>query len=297
MVDHRLGSLSPECVDDATLAAFVDGMLDPVSRGRVVAHIASCPDCSELVAEVIRDEEELQESSSTLVAAPIDVVANRPPSKPFWTGRAKLAATGGLFAVAASVLLLVLDRESQLASLVSIVGNERLTEARPTGGFQYGPLRSQVRSGSSQGQDRLALLAEEGRLRVKAASASPVDLHAWGVSQLLIGATADSVRTLESAANAAPNVAAHYSDLGAAYLTLFLEQRRATDGESALVSLDRALTLDAGSKEARFNKALLLGAMGRAADAADAWNQYLAVDADSRWAAEARRQRDALKRP
>ena len=163
----------------------------PVSRGRVVAHIASCPDCYELVAEVVRDEEELQESSSTLAASPIGEVDDRSPSKPFWTSRHKLAAAGGLLAVAASAVLLVLDRGTQLTPLVSIVGNERLTEARPTGDFRYGPLRSPVR-GSTHAEN-FELRAETARLRERATrTGAAEDLHASGVAQLLAGETAES---------------------------------------------------------------------------------------------------------
>ena len=51
---------------------------------------------------------------------------------------------------------------------------------------------------------------------------------------------------------------------------------------------DRALRIDAGFAEARFNRALILERMGRRAEAEDAWRQFLALDDRSPWAAEAR---------
>jgi eukaryotic-like serine/threonine-protein kinase len=38
------------CLDEDAVLAFVDGSLDEVSRGTIESHIASCPDCSDLVA-------------------------------------------------------------------------------------------------------------------------------------------------------------------------------------------------------------------------------------------------------
>jgi hypothetical protein len=298
MVDPRLGGISSACVDDRTLAAFVDGTLDPDSRSLVVAHIASCPDCSELVAEVIRTEEELQESTATLLDAPItpplDKVDDRSPNTPFWTNRYTFAAAGGLLAVAASVLLLVPGRGSPLAPLVSIVGNERLTEARPTGAFRYGPLRSPVRG--STNTDNLELRAEALRLRERAdRTGAAEDLHASGIAQLLAGETTESVGTLESAARLRPDDASYRADVGAAYMSRFLAQGHQADAAAALDAFDTALARSSTLAEAAFNKALLLERLDRRADAVAAWNRYLELPDEPGWRDEAVRRRDDLQ--
>ena len=98
------------------------------------------------MAEVVRTQEELLSPAS-------DVTADAPkpdPPKPgpvtnvLWFRRRGLAAAAGFVAIAASVLLVVLNRGTPLASLVSVVGSERLTLARPTGEFQYGAAPADV---------------------------------------------------------------------------------------------------------------------------------------------------------
>src|SRR3954471_18383905 len=39
------------CPDPETLAAYVDGMLDPAARAAVEAHAADCRDCREILAD------------------------------------------------------------------------------------------------------------------------------------------------------------------------------------------------------------------------------------------------------
>ena len=44
----------PDCLDDATLAALVDGSLDETARGRAVSHAAGCGTCRVALASVAR---------------------------------------------------------------------------------------------------------------------------------------------------------------------------------------------------------------------------------------------------
>ena len=50
----RPGPLTPECLDDGTLAALADGTIDPVKREAVLPHLANCPRCRSAVASVAR---------------------------------------------------------------------------------------------------------------------------------------------------------------------------------------------------------------------------------------------------
>ena len=277
----RPPSSPSECVDSATLAAFVDGMLEPADRVRVVAHLGSCADCAELVGEVVRTTDELAASEPAKV-------------KVLWMRRRGLVVAGGIAAIAASLLLFVLTRSSALDPLVGVVGNERLIVARPTGGFHYGPLRSPTRGA---GETRsLRLVAEAARLRERAAQTNTAtDLHASGVAQLVSGDTAAAIESLQSAARLEPSNATFMADLGAAYMTRFLDREDPSDGAAALDAFDKALALSPSLREARFNRALLLDRLNRPADALAAWDKYLELSDDPGWHAEAERNRSAVQ--
>jgi len=45
---------TPECLDDATLAALAEGALDAAARAAVLPHLATCPRCRGVVASVAR---------------------------------------------------------------------------------------------------------------------------------------------------------------------------------------------------------------------------------------------------
>jgi tetratricopeptide (TPR) repeat protein len=198
-------------------------------------------------------------------------------------------------AIAASLLLVVLNRDAPLDPLVSIVGEQRLTMARPSGDFHYGPLRSSLRgSGDTQ---NLELRAEVARLEERAArTAAPKDLHAAGVAQFLAGDSSSGISLIERALAASSGDARAQSDLGAAYMTRFIERGDQRDAAAALAAFDKAVALAPSMKEAWFNKALLLEQLKRPADAVAAWTTYLELPDASGWREEAIRRRDAAQR-
>jgi tetratricopeptide (TPR) repeat protein len=299
MADVRPGGAA-DCIDAATLAAYVDGTLDSAGRGRVVAHLASCEDCYELVAEVVRTETELEERPSDDIVSLADHVAPHPaqPKPVFWSKPVRFATAGGLLAVAATALFFVIERGSALDQLVSVVGSERLTEARPTGGFRYGRLRSPTRGSGETNDLQLRIEAEQLRERASRTRAAE-DVHASGIAQLLRGDVDNSIASLESAAQSKPNDAAYRADVGAAYMTRFLQQNNQADATAALDALDKAIALSptTPAREAWFNKALLLERLNRRDEALNAWNRYIALPDESGWRDEGIRHRDALQQP
>ena len=57
LLRHRLDASTretPECLDDATLAALAEGTLDAAARTAVLPHLATCPRCRGVVASVAR---------------------------------------------------------------------------------------------------------------------------------------------------------------------------------------------------------------------------------------------------
>ena len=289
MAESRPRGFSPACLDAETVAAFVDGTLEPVSREGVVSHLASCPDCSELVAEVVQTVEDLPADFRSYNAD------GQSKGKVLSIRRRGLAAAGGLTAIAAALLLVVLNRGSALDPLVQIVGSKRPTVARPTGGFHYGSPRSPVRS--DQNDDDLQIAAEAARLRERAErTQAPADLHAYGIARLLAGDNAGAIDSLEAAVHSTPAEPRYVADLGAAYMTRFVERAEYADATQALELLDRALSLSPALKEAWFNRALLLERLNRPADALSSWNKYLELPDAQPWREEAIRNRDALQR-
>ena len=294
MADSYPGGFSATCIEADTIAAFVDGTIEQAGRARVLAHLAGCADCSELVAEVMATQNELRGIPAPLApAAPRGDDERRGKVLPM--RRRGLALAGGFAAIAATLLLFVLNRGSELDALVTVVGSERLTLARPTGGFHYGTLRSPVR-GSADGRN-YALEAEVARLRERAERTNrPRDLHASGVAALASGDTAGAIASLERAAGLAPEDAEIAADLGAALLSRFVERGEPADSAAALASIDRALALSPSLAEAWFNKALLFERVSRPDDALNAWTKYLELADDRAWRDEATRSRDALRR-
>jgi len=288
MTDDRSRS-EHACVDAETIAAFVDGTIDPAERTRVVAHLATCEDCTDLVGEVEHTSAALRGVEPVLAGT-----TDQPRGKVLRFRRGGLAAVGGLVAIAASMLLL-LNRGSALDPLVAAVGNKRLIVARPTGGFHHGPLSSPVR-GSTDTTD-YQLLAVVARLQERARQTNAaVDLHAAGVAQLVAGDTTNAIGSLQSSVRLMPDDATFTADLGAAYLTRFVERGDQNDAAAALDAFDKALARSPSLAEAWFNKALVLERMNRAADAVTAWNRYLELSDDRGWRDEAIRSRDDLQR-
>jgi hypothetical protein len=293
MTDLTSGASS--CVSDAALAAYAEGRLPADERQRIEAHVAACEDCYLLLAGVVQTEDDLT------AERPAPGVTSRPDERPApgrvipFHRRKGLLAAAAVLSAAAAVVLFVMSRGGPLDPLVSAVGTQRLTLARPTGGFEYGELRSALRNGAPEGAGDLRLAAAAAELRERSASGEPADVHAWGVAQLVLGQADASAQTLASAVASAPERAEYHADLGAAQLTLYLQRRDPADAAAALASVTRALAIDPGLREALFNRALVLEALGRRQDAIAAWDEYLARDPDSPWAGDARGRRAALE--
>ena len=173
---------------------------------------------------------------------------------------------------------------------------DRIIDARVTGGFRRGhPV--ETRSGSTA--KNVSLLAAAAAFQQAAqADPSPSNLHAWGVAQLLLGDDDSAVQDLDDAAGREPANARYQSDLAAALLTQSVHRRTAADLPRALQVAELAAKLDPLLLEAWFNRALILDRLALRDAARAAWNDYLARDARSEWATEARERlgRSAVRR-
>ena len=282
------------CPPSETLAAFIDQGLGATEQAEVEAHVADCDECRLLIAHVF----ETPDAVEAEVGSRQPVHASRPRRRLLrWT-------VGALVAAAAALLVTVLVQprwwpggrtggaDPRLADLADAVGLERTVEARLTGGFRHGPLRASVRSGGSLAPslDNWKLYAVAGRIREDVRLAPTSDnLHALGLAQLLIGNYDDAVQALEDAIAEDAGNAAYQSDLAAAYLARAKQLDRPDDTPRALAAAERAVAADPRSLEAKFNRALALQSLFLEEPARRAWQDYLAIDASSPWAEEARR--------
>jgi CHAT domain-containing protein len=284
------------------IAAHADHRLTGDERTRMVEHLAGCSDCYEQFAETLRFASE--ESGEAVLPGRVRerggrlVAFARRPAFRIGVGLAAavllLAIPFGLYRAG-----LIGRPSSPVSELVAAVGERRLVEPRLTGGFRYARLLV-MRSGEGpQGLDAqpFAVIAAVAKIRERAEKdPSPEALGALGVTYLVSGDVGSAVKSLESATTQAPENAQLWSDLAAAYLARATQADEPADIPKALEAAERAIELTNAPTEAWFNRALALEALHLDDPAKKAWEDYLARDAASGWADEARQHLDALKK-
>ena len=261
----------PEAED---LGRFVEGTLDEAQRKIVVAHLADCDDCR----IVMVDASNAVEPALTEPAA----AAHR-----WW-----LAIAAGIVLVAVG-LFVFNERRDPLAETRKSYGKlqKRPLEARLSG-YPYVP--HPVNRGGDEADLSLQILQADAAEAAELRGTNAKTLHARGIGILLEdnNTAADAVAPLQAAATADPNNIAYQSDLAAALIAARRSDPR--NLERAVEVCNRALLIDPRAPEVLFNRALALQLLDRTQEAIAAYQQYLAVDASSPWAAEARRNLDLL---
>jgi CHAT domain-containing protein len=230
--------------------------------------------------------------------------------------RKRLAIVDGMGAFVAIVAIVLLVRTTTSDAQRDVL--ELLSRATRGGrpaeprfvGIAYGPWRQRLGEGvdAATNHDRLAeslgTLAPQIRHALGRLRGAPAD-RLRGVATIFDGLANDETESLtrkldialgalEAAAREDPNSAAIQSDLAAAYLVRGRTQSDPGDRQAALEASDRALSIDPKSKEAHFNRALVLDDFYLWLQARDAWETYLALDRRSAWADEARRHLNRL---
>ena len=110
----------------------------------------------------------------------------------------------------------------------------------------------------------------------------------------------DGLRALEDRARQEPDEVASWSDLAAGYLTRAVTPGAADDPLDLIAALRaalKAIEIDPEDPQARFNYAEVLTRCGLRHEALKGWNQYLAIDPTSDWAALALARRKELGAP
>ena len=288
MTERRLDHLDP-----ATIAALVDRTLDPAARAEAEAHLADCADCREVWVETSEIAGEMSEATAVPPPVATNVVPLRRRSRGLIYAGAGLAAAAAIGLAVFSPRLFDRGSRPELRDLVAAVGENRRTEGRLTGGFKWGPVPS-VRRGSDKSADIDVDIAATTLQQSAAGATEPLAVAAAGSAALIRGDIESAIASLTQATRAGSANAMVWSDLSAAYLERARLSGDTAAPAAALEAADRALSLSADLAEARFNRALALTATGRVTEARAGWEHYLALDASSPWADEARKRLAAL---
>jgi tetratricopeptide (TPR) repeat protein len=265
------------CPGDETLAAFVDDRLDDATRQEVVAHLADCADCRDIVLI----------ASEAAADAP-KVVRPGFGTRKFLPLVAAAAAVLVLFGIpAVRERILPGNPMSDLAEIAE-AAPLRASVARLSVDDAYKPAKDTMRGGKDAAPEvvleNAALDAKERSERVP----SVENLHAYGVAAMLEGKGGDAVTALEAASRKAKKPSpALLNDLAAAYLAV-------NDGRRALEAADRAAKIEP-SPAASWNRALALTQLLRDDEAIAAWDRYIELESDPAWDEAARRQIEQIR--
>lgn len=284
------------CLSPETLALMAAGRLPADERAGAEAHLANCRDCYEVLMDLAEAPPLEQPAPVVAMADHRKAPAPRPSSIIVWSGTRSIIIWSGIAAglVAAAVLtprfLGGPDREvnNAMSSLARSVGADRPAVGRLNGGFAWGTAPAITRGAA---RVELALPVQDAVLAIRKLAASTKTartLDASGVAYLVAGDLDASLGALDEAVALDPRDARARADLSAARFERWRRSLAPIDATAALDAAERALLLAPKDPIARFNHALAVEALGLKTAAIESWNAYLAIDATSKWADEAR---------
>lgn len=200
------------------------------------------------------------------------------------------------------------SERSVRADVVDLVDDHRVALPRFAGGFRHAPctpagsdaLVAGVLCAGRLAPSRAATAIQLDLTRLSGGDASPALLRLQAVFDLQWtdpATVTGAVHALESVARSEASAAA-WSDLAAAYLIRAETAQDARDLLRSLEAANRALATEPERPEPLFNRAVALELLFLDSAAVGGWDDYLALDSTSGWAAEARvRRRVLVERP
>lgn len=277
---------------DETLAVFIEGRLDPETRKKVIAHMATCAECYSVFMSAT-------EMTAALALAP--PIAHR-SSRPAWIA----VGASAIAAVIAIVVFVALPHGDSGMTALARAAPEYRTIGGRLSGFPYQRMRSTKRGPIYDPMKDPA----NAKLMIAAAAVkssanerhSAANLHALGVANLLLlhdhgDAAIEAMHTalqVETGKRDVESAIRESNDVSLLNdLSVALANRAATNGHpsdkgESVVSAKRAWELG-GTPEAAWNRAVALELFSGPQSARTAWHDYLAIDPSSRWADEARK--------
>lgn len=279
-----------DCPEPEMLAAFIDGRLDAEERRKVIDHLSDCDDCRDIV--VAAHELERYDGAS----ARTRVVQGQFGSRRWIAAAASLAAAATLILIFAQPLRERFSRPGGIESLVAASADlpYRSVDGRLAATFPHKPLRPRTRTSETRMPDpgSAALYQAAGWIQNNESN----DLHALGVAHLLLGRRDTAVQSLERALAAAPP---DRRDAVALDLSTALLTRGEWNGDKEEIrragEIAEGLWRSKPTPEAAWNRAVAAELLHDAEAGRRAWDDYLRLDSDSPWAAEARRRRSELR--
>lgn len=282
-------------LDAATIAALVDRTLDPAARAAAEAHLAGCADCRDVWMETSDIVSDTEVGGWAAAPAAADAPAPRGRSRRWIYGGAGLAVAAALALVVFSPRMFDRGDRPELRELVEAVGTNRRTEARLTGGFQWGPAPAVTRSNRNESVPAAVILATAKLRLVAERDRDARSLAALGTAKLVSGEIDEGIDALEESLRLAGTNADVLCDLSAAYFERFRRHGDKGDVAKALEAAERALAIDSALREGLFNRALALQHLEQRQNAMAAWATYMAHETDATWQQEAEAHINALR--
>jgi hypothetical protein len=277
---------------EETLAAYVDNQLDSTTRAAVTEHLASCGECRGIVLMATDYQAEEEQAK----------VAHGAFGRRGW-----MAAVAGL-ATAAVVTVVVVRQRPWLPDLEDVkvaakYQQFRASDGRLAGGFDWAQPQGTSRGGASDSPDTSTVSNDARMLQIAAdlEDAKSADSHLVGITRLSCAQTFDGKEKREMIMSAVELLEKAYDGADPSQRDSFaidfsaglLERARwsanpEADNVRALELANQVLSRHQNSPEALWNRAFALENLNRENEAVNAWNDYLKVDGNSKWADEAK---------
>jgi tetratricopeptide (TPR) repeat protein len=280
-----------ECLTEETLTDYLEGALDPAVKAGSEAHLVACDSCRIRLAYFMRllnQDVEPEESAALAIIQEEWTKRHRDRRLPNQRGdwrRWKIASGG----VAAALLIalgsrVAIDRIGEPRSanevLQLLLAENRPFEARISG-QPYRPFTATRGPADAGSTPSSALLA--GQMMRLSATA-----YEMGQFHLLHKDFVKAIGYLEAAERERDATAGMHNDLGVAYM-------ESGNLQKAVVEFRHALAEEPYFAPAVFNLAVLFERMGRTDQAQSQWNDYLGLDSNSGWLAEAKSKLEVIK--
>jgi tetratricopeptide (TPR) repeat protein len=311
---HRRPQKNGDCPDEDRLRLLLPGQLEPEEAETLLTHAAECDWCGTVLREATRDliepptdaEEELAGKARLADPRRRRELVNR-IVKPRQIGEQSWLSILRWWPAAAFASLVLAGGVSYQQWARSPAHTARLlakayTKSRPMEarlrGAEWGPVRTQLGAASSSFNEPVELTDAIGNIK-RAIAAQPEDarwLQLRGQADLLEGKEDDSIDELERAAALRSGDSSILADLGAA---LFEKAEMMDDAQLRIKAFERlseGVRLNGNDPVLLFNRALAAQSNFDYNEAHDDWAAYLRVDSTSRWAQEARRHLDEVKK-
>lgn len=306
----------PDCPTLEDLGEYEAGLKPSDQAVSILDHVADCPACAALLADVKKSENAatdpgtgivLRSSTAAWKRSMLTRIATemtaRPERSPERSGGQAWNTNRWWVAVAASILAVIgtlwwtssrNTPEAAFALIAQAYSQQRPFELRIPGA-DHAPVvveRGALESPAVALLDAQRLIAD----RIKQAPDSAAWLRANARADLLQWRYSAAIEALRHAQETEPNNPGILGDLGIAYLQRAEMESRPQDISQAIEYLSMAVDAAPAEPAYRFNLALAYERQPAPRQALEEWNELLRVEPSGAWADEAREHIERLRR-